>query len=62
MITFTRKSLIGNTFLDDKSIDQILKNQENAKKYSKLIELSFNSSRIRLDDALEKILEGDNAN
>jgi len=28
MITFTRKELIANTFLDDESIDQILKNQE----------------------------------
>ena len=28
MITFTRKGLIANTFLDDDAIDQILKNQE----------------------------------
>lgn len=34
MITFTRKGLIANTFLDDDAIDQILKNQDDAEKWS----------------------------
>jgi len=33
---FTREDLIANTFLNDESIDKILKNQENADKWDKL--------------------------
>ncbi len=55
-LTEELKDLVGNG-ISKEQYDKILKNQEKAKKYSKLIELSMLSDHISLDDAIEKMLE-----
>ena len=75
LITFTRKNLIGNTFLNDESIDQILKNQRiaeqvlKAKKqvddYWEAVEtqptpdVMIQGYHIGQKDLIKKILEGE---
>jgi len=54
------EEIVGDTPIlktNSKAWTTLLKNQENAQKYSKLVEYSMTYDKIRLDNALEKMLE-----